>query len=114
MSLESKNGNETYLLTFNLCLFVKKFPSRRLLNHDESQHSQNFQKVGENLVILSNMKPSYYSSMTSQIVFLLVVVIAWLQLIHYAKTGEIMELFNTIVSGFVGAYLQKSIGKVEE
>lgn len=53
--------------------------------------------------------PSYKNSMTSQIVFMLAVAIVIMQLWNFYNTGEILDLFNTLVSWFIGAYLQRNI-----
>lgn len=52
---------------------------------------------------------SYQTSMTSQIVFILVIVVVILQLWNFIYTKEIMEIFNSLVSAFIGAYLQRQI-----
>ena len=58
--------------------------------------------------------PSYKNSMTSQIVFIVVIAIVAMQLYFFFKTNQILDLFNTIVSWFVGAYLQRNLNQVPE
>lgn len=54
------------------------------------------------------------SSLTSQIVWLLVICIIIMQLRNFYVNGEILELFNSMVSAFVWAYLQRSVGSKTE
>jgi len=53
--------------------------------------------------------PSYKNSMTSQIVFIVVITIVVMQLYYFYLTREVLDLFNTIVSWFVGAYMQRQM-----
>ena len=52
--------------------------------------------------------------MTSQIVFIVVIAIVAMQLYLFFQTNQILDLFNTIVSWFVGAYLQRNLNQVPE
>lgn len=58
--------------------------------------------------------PSYRNSMTSQIVMIVVIAIVIMQLYYFYQTSQVMDLFNTIVSGFVGAYLQRNLNQVPD
>lgn len=58
--------------------------------------------------------PSYKNSMTSQIVFVVVVTIVIMQLYYFFMTQQILDLFNTIVSWFVGAYMQRMTNQVPD
>lgn len=44
------------------------------------------------------------------IVFMLAIAVTAMWLWAFYKTGEVLDIFNTLVSAFVGAYLQRSIG----
>lgn len=44
------------------------------------------------------------------IVFMLAIAVTVMGLYSFYKTGEVLDIFNTLVSAFVGAYLQRSIG----
>jgi len=48
------------------------------------------------------------------IVFMLAIAVTAMWLWAFYKTGEVIDIFNTIVSAFVWAYLQRSVGKKEE
>lgn len=52
--------------------------------------------------------------MTSMIVFMLAIAVTIMGLYSFYKTGEVLDIFNTLVSAFVGAYLQRSIGNKAE
>ena len=58
--------------------------------------------------------PSYMKSMTSQIVMIVVITVVVMQLYYFYQTSQVMDLFNTIVSGFIGAYLQKNLNQVPD
>jgi len=48
------------------------------------------------------------------IVFMLAIAVTAMWLWAFYKTGEVIDIFNTIVSAFVGAYLQRSVGNKGE
>ena len=64
--------------------------------------------------------PSFLWSMTSMIVLMLAICVMVIGLMNFWRTGEVLEIFNSLVSGFVGAYLQRSMtnkqpdGKIDE
>jgi len=55
------------------------------------------------------MKPSYYSSMTSQLVAIIAWAIVLMQLWNFYKTGQVMDIFNSLASMVLGAYFKSSL-----
>lgn len=67
----------------------------------------------ENDNIMKNL-PSFFTSMTSLIVMLLAICVMVMGLMNFWRTGEVLDIFNSLVSAFVGAYLQRSISNNTE
>lgn len=55
------------------------------------------------------MKPSYFNSMTSQIVLMICIAIVLMQLYQFYLSREVLDIFNTLASMVLGAYFQKQL-----
>ena len=53
--------------------------------------------------------PSYFKSMTSQIVLMICICIVLMQLYQFYLTREVLDIFNTLASMVLGAYFQKQL-----
>lgn len=55
------------------------------------------------------MKASWKKSMLSQIVMMLVIATIIMQVAKFMKTGEVMDIFKSLLDMALGAYFQKSL-----
>ena len=60
------------------------------------------------------MKPSYFNSMTSQIVLMICVAIVLMQLYQFYLNREVLDIFNTLASMVLWAYFQKQLPESKE
>ena len=60
------------------------------------------------------MKPSYFNSMTSQIVLMICIAIVLMQLYQFYLNREVLDIFNTLASMVLWAYFQKQLPESKE
>lgn len=60
------------------------------------------------------MKPSYFNSMTSQLVLVICIAIVLMQLYQFYLSREVLDIFNTLASMVLWAYFQKQLPEFKE
>jgi hypothetical protein len=91
----------------------RRLPPETIENLPKQQTTQETPLFTEE-ASMSHKYPSFMRSMTSLIVLMLTIAVIAMWVINFLKTGEVLDIFNSAFSAFVGAYLQRSISANKE